>query len=99
MGILILEGYGLTETPSVTSVNRVDDFSFGTVGKPSRRRGEDRRRREILIRGPLVFKEYFRNPAATREAIDLTGGSTPETSARSIRQGSCGSRTGRRTSS
>src|SRR3954452_17384469 len=33
-GVLILEGYGSTETPAVTSANAVDDFRFGTVGKP-----------------------------------------------------------------
>jgi long-chain acyl-CoA synthetase len=74
MGILILEGYGLTETPSVTSVNRENDFRFGTIGKPipgvEVRIAPDG---EILIRGPHVFKEYFRDPAATREAIDAEG--------------------------
>jgi long-chain acyl-CoA synthetase len=74
MGILILEGYGLTETPSVTSVNRVDDFKFGTIGKPlpgvEVKIAADG---EILIRGPHVFKEYFRDPAGTREAIDPEG--------------------------
>jgi long-chain acyl-CoA synthetase len=74
MGILILEGYGLTETPSVTSVNRENDFRFGTIGKPipgvEVRIAPDG---EILIRGPHVFKEYFRDPAATQEAIDAEG--------------------------
>jgi long-chain acyl-CoA synthetase len=74
MGILILEGFGMTETPSVTSVNRIDDFRFGTVGKPlpgvEVRIAPDG---EILIRGPHIFKEYFRDPAATREAIDSEG--------------------------
>jgi long-chain acyl-CoA synthetase len=58
----------------VTSVNRVDDFKFGTIGKPlpgvEVKIAPDG---EILIRGPHVFKEYFRDPAATREAIDPEG--------------------------
>jgi long-chain acyl-CoA synthetase len=74
MGILILEGYGLTETPSVVSAQNMEQFKFGTVGKPlpgtEIRIASDG---EILIRGPHVFKEYYRNPEATQEAIDPEG--------------------------
>lgn len=74
LGILVLEGYGMTENSTVTSVNRLDRYKFGTVGKPlpgtEIRIAPDG---EILIGGPHVFKEYFGDEAATREAIDAQG--------------------------
>jgi long-chain acyl-CoA synthetase len=74
MGVLILEGYGLTETSTVTSVNRLERYKFGTVGKAlpgaEIRIAPDG---EILVRGPHIFREYFNDPAATREAIDADG--------------------------
>jgi long-chain acyl-CoA synthetase len=74
VGITIIEGYGLTETSPVLSANRLDDYEFGTVGKPipgvSIKIAADG---EILAKGPNIMRGYFNNKEATEEVIDRDG--------------------------
>ncbi len=74
VGIKVLEGWGLTETMGPITVNRPDDYRFGTVGKPIRglelKIAKDG---EICVRGPFVFREYFMNPEATKESLTADG--------------------------
>jgi long-chain acyl-CoA synthetase len=73
-GILILEGYGLTETTPILAANRPDAYRFGTVGQAiprvTLRIADDG---EILARGPNVAQGYYKRPDATREAWDSEG--------------------------
>ncbi len=75
MGLLILEGYGLTETSPFVSVNRPHDFLFGTVGTPapSTEVRIDEATGEIIVRGPQIMQGYLNNPEETAKAIDPEG--------------------------
>ncbi|AKJ63415.1 AMP-dependent synthetase/ligase [Kiritimatiella glycovorans] len=83
LGIPILEGYGLTETAPVVSVNPPDDPRPGTAGTPlpgvevEVRRPNREGIGELAVRGPGVMREYYRNPDDTAEVMEggwfLTG--------------------------
>jgi long-chain acyl-CoA synthetase len=70
-GVPVLEGYGMTETSTAATVNTLEEHRFGSVGKAlpgvEVRIAEDG---EILLRGPNIFKGYFKNEDASREALE-----------------------------
>jgi len=73
-GFSILEGYGLTETTAAISINSEEAIKIGSVGKPidcvKIKIAPDG---EILAKGKVIFKGYFKNPKATEESMDDEG--------------------------
>ena len=69
-GVLVLEGWGMTETSTAATISTPEDFKVGTIGKPfpgcEIRIADDG---EILVRGPNVFQGYYKNDEATSETI------------------------------
>ncbi|MBI5067597.1 MAG: AMP-binding protein [Deltaproteobacteria bacterium] len=75
LGVNLVEGYGMTESSGVISVNRPDRPLVGTVGEPVpgievKLSEEDG---EILTRGPHVFQGYYKDPEQTARAVDAEG--------------------------
>ncbi len=74
IGVVVLEGYGLTETSAASTLNRPSAYRFGTVGWPMPQTdvkiADDG---EILMKGPGVMDGYHNLPDATAEAIDGEG--------------------------
>jgi long-chain acyl-CoA synthetase len=69
-GVLVLEGWGMTETSTAATISTPEEFKIGTIGKPfpgcQVKIAEDG---EILVKGPNVFQGYYKNDEATRETI------------------------------
>jgi long-chain acyl-CoA synthetase len=74
LGILVVEGYGLTETGSSATINTPEAYRLGTVGRTvagcEARIAEDG---EILLRSGTIFAGYFKDPEATRAALTDDG--------------------------
>jgi long-chain acyl-CoA synthetase len=70
-GVPVLEGWGMTETTAIGTVNLLDQIKFGTVGKavPGDELKIAEEDGEILIKGPNIFKEYWCNEEATAETL------------------------------
>ena len=69
-GVLVLEGYGMTETSTAATTSTPEDFRFGTVGRAFKgceiKIADDG---EVLIKGANIFQGYYKNDEATSETI------------------------------
>jgi long-chain acyl-CoA synthetase len=69
-GVLVVEGWGMTETSTAATIATPDQFKIGTIGRPfpgcDVRIADDG---EILVKGPNVFQGYYKNEEATRETL------------------------------
>ncbi len=73
-GVLVLEGYGMSETCAAATINCLDAVRLGTVGRPLP--GTEiaiAPDGEIMIRGPQVFKGYFKDQASTEQILNEDG--------------------------
>lgn len=74
LGLPMLQGYGLTETAPVISVNRLEENDPESVGPPlPNLEVRTNEHHELLVRGPSVMAGYWRNPEATSAALDANG--------------------------
>ena len=74
IGLIILEGYGLTETTAGSTLNLPSALKIGSVGRPLPGTGARiESDGEILLKGPHVFAGYWNNDAATAEAMTSDG--------------------------
>lgn len=81
LGILVLEGYGLTETSPVISINTPSDHRLGSVGRPipgievriEPATTDAEATGEILVRGPIVMQQYHARPEETQAALSSSG--------------------------
>jgi long-chain acyl-CoA synthetase len=69
----VLEGYGLTETSPILTSNTQKHRRYGTIGRPLPNVQVKVVNDELFVRGPSVFRQYYKNPQKTKEAFTADG--------------------------